>query len=222
VWGHGTFAATVGRELLAAGVRQAEVLTDAAGDGTGTPAAPAGISSDEIDGAVEDACVGVDLLIACLDTPRDLAARVLARVTARAGLPWLPVLVFGGSGFVGPLFTPPAGPCLDCVWAREQANWADPALTAAYYDRLARDGTSLRRHGRLPGFEGLVSQWATLEATKFLSRFTIPAILGSVLRIDFIGGVTQVHRVLRIPRCRGCSPAVLRPQVNGQLFARSS
>ncbi len=98
-------------------------------------------------------------------------------------------------------------------------NWTDPEISRAYVDRVDRDPRSLEAYGALPGFVALVSQWAAIEITKYLSRFTVPALLGAVLRIDFLGCRTQLHRVLRVPRCAACSPAARRPAVDGLLYA---
>jgi bacteriocin biosynthesis cyclodehydratase domain-containing protein len=136
------------------------------------------------------------------------------------GLAWLPVRVSGGEGFVGPLFLGGEGPCHACVLAREEANWVDPELTRTYLECVAKDPATLDAYGRLPAFVAMMSQWAVLEATKYLSRFTVPALLGSVLRVDFIGCRTQLHRVLRLPRCAQCSSAVRFPGVNTLLYAR--
>ena len=200
ICGGGRLATLIRDDLTAAGVGRTEVTTEADGR--------------ELRGA--------DLVIACLATPRDPVAEMVAGVAASEQRAWLPVLLFGGSGFVGPLFVAGDGPCHECLWTREQANWADPELTRAYYDRLNEDRGSFDRYGSLPVFESLISQWTVLEATKFLSRFTIPVLFGSILRIDFMRASTQRHRVLKVPRCRGCSPATRRPQVDSQLFSRPS
>ena len=103
---------------------------------------------------------------------------------------------------------------------REEATWADPELTRTYVAWVTRDPSSVEAYGALPAFAAIASQWATLEATKLLSRFTAPAITGNVLRIDFIRGKTDVHRVLRVPRCPSCSPLARRPAVDTMLYAR--
>jgi bacteriocin biosynthesis cyclodehydratase domain-containing protein len=162
---------------------------------------------------------GVDLAIVCVSSPRDAWAVAMNAVALADGHAWLPLLQWGASALVGPLFVPDGGPCQECVWGRERANWADPDLTQRYVDGLAHDSESLRRYGSLPAFDALVSQWAVLEATKYLSRFTVPLLLGAVLRIDFLRAATEVHRVLQLPRCPRCSAAARAPHVDGRLFA---
>jgi bacteriocin biosynthesis cyclodehydratase domain-containing protein len=232
ICGSGRLPALVRGSLRAAGVRRADLVRHLAPNDDSAAVAEPGppLGSAEADGdggridadALDRECRGADLVIASLAAPGDPLAETLAAIASRARVAWLPLLLFGGTGLVGPLFVAGDGPCHACLVAREQANWADPELTRLYYDRVARDRSSLRRYGSLPAFEALMSEWAVLEATKFLSRFTIPALLGCLLRIDFMRGTTQTHRVLKVPRCRRCSPAVQRPYVNGHLFSRPS
>ncbi len=152
-------------------------------------------------------------------TGRSPGARLVHRWSLSAGIPWLSIRLFGREGFVGPLFVPGDGPCHECLLRREQANWVDPDLTHLYLDRVAANATSVTAYGQLPTLVALVTHWAVLECVKFLSRFTVPALLGSVLRIDPIACRVQLHRVLRAPRCPDCSPLALRPGVHGLLYA---
>ena len=160
-----------------------------------------------------------DLIIACLRSPRDSYAELIDEQSRDRKIPWLSLLVFGDAGFVGPLFLPNEGPCLRCVRSREAANWTDPELTALYYEAIARNNKTATASGSLPAYLGLVSYWGVLEATKFLAQFRVPVVLGTVLRLDFARAQAEPHRVFVVPRCRGCSPGVVRPPVDGQLFA---
>jgi len=161
----------------------------------------------------------LDLIVGCLGSPRDPFAELVHDESRAKKVPWLPLLVFGDAGFVGPLFLPTEGPCLKCLQSREAANWTDPELTGLYYEAVARDGQTALAHGSLPAYRGLVGYWGVLEATKFLAQFRVPALLGTMLRIDFARGQAEPHRVLLVPRCRGCSPEVSRPPIDGHLFA---
>lgn len=164
----------------------------------------------------------VDLVIVCQNgTQPDLEATVNALALER-GFVWLPIRLFGGEGFVGPLFVPGDGPCHSCVQAREEANWADPELTRKYLDQVARRPESVEAYGSLPAFAALVAHWAALEATKYLARFTVPTLIGNILRIEFAACRTQVHRIFRLPRCTSCSPMARRPGVNGLSYAEPS
>lgn len=222
VCGSAPLVRCVERDLSEAGVRQVDVIPGA------WPAHPdesrareLGVAGGEpvrrgIDGR------GAELIVACLASPRDVLAEHVSAAASSAGVAWLHLLVFGGVGIVGPLFVPDEGPCLQCLWSRELANWADPELTGLYYETISRRETPPIGHGGLPACSGLVSQWGALEATKYLARFTAPALLGALLRVDFAHPGAVVHRVLRLPRCRACSPMVRQPAVSGQLFAGAS
>lgn len=160
------------------------------------------------------------LVLACLSAPADPLASAVRTEADSRGVPWLPVLLFGATGFVGPLFLPGEGPCYTCLTLREQANWADPELTSAYYRRLhEHDATSLAHYGALPAFHAVLGAWAVLESTRYLAGFAAPLLLGSLLRIDFQRAAQQVHRIVRLPRCSGCSPTVRVPEVDAERFA---
>jgi ribosomal protein S12 methylthiotransferase accessory factor len=142
---------------------------------------------------------------------------VLAAALARTGIPWAPLLVFGGSGFVGPLFVPGEGPCYECLRTRERASWADPELTELYYETVARRPQA-DAPGASPAEAALVAAWGVVEATKYLAGFVMPAILGAFVHVELLAGCARMRRVHRVPRCPSCSPLVRRPPVDGRLL----
>ncbi|MBI3768548.1 MAG: TOMM precursor leader peptide-binding protein [Deltaproteobacteria bacterium] len=217
VMGVGSLAECVTRSLRIAGVAEVTRVPAVSKNGDGTETV--GDMSDRP--VLARACRGADLAVACSERGgRSACETLMNEVALDLALTWLPVRIFAGEGFVGPLFVSGEGPCHACLLAREEANWVDPDLMRVYLERIAENPSTLEAYGRLPAFVALTSQWVVLEATKYLSRFTVPALLGHVLRIDFIGCRTQLHRVLRLPRCAQCSPAAHRPGVNGLLYAR--
>jgi len=167
-------------------------------------------------------CLAADLAVLVSDAGdgRSCEEEAANDLAMEHGFAWCPVRIFGGEGFVGPLFVAGEGPCLGCLLAREESNWVEPDVTRAYLDHTRAASSSLEACGRLPGFVALLSAWAAIEGTKYLSRFAPPAILGHVLRIDFLRCATRLHRVLRLPRCGRCSPLRRRPSVNSLLYAR--
>jgi ribosomal protein S12 methylthiotransferase accessory factor len=230
ICGTGAVAEAVARALRGAGVGEVRTIADGTHvpgvDANGTRQASASTPPRMLpDGkarrALADACKAVDLVVVC---PAGAGAEwetTLNDLALATGFAWLPVRVFAGEGFVGPLFVPGDGPCHTCFRSREEANWADPELTRTYMERVARCPTSLDAYGQLPGFAALIGHWAAIEATKYLSRFTVPALLGNVLRIDFVGYQTQVHRIFRLPRCTSCSPLARRPGVSALSYAEA-
>ncbi len=196
-------------------------LAEALLDGFGRVGVEAARRADTLDRtALRDACSGADLTVAASEGGNGTQAETLLNdIAIERGLAWLPVRIFGAQGLVGPLFVPGDGPCHACMLAREEANWIDPGPMRAYLDHLAAVPSALDGYGRLPGFDAIIGTWAVIESTKFLSRFTMPVILGHVLRIELLRCAAQVHRVLRLPRCPCCSPLARRPSVNSLLYA---
>jgi bacteriocin biosynthesis cyclodehydratase domain-containing protein len=213
VRGTGTLADAVVRDLRAAGVgavtRMVCEASSVTEDSERTSLLHAGRSADLVvvasemgDGRSPDEVLVNDLAI-------------------EGGFAWLPVRIFGSHGFVGPLFIPGDGPCHACLLAREEANWVDPTLTRTYLRQLRDAPASLDAYGRLSGFVAITSAWGVLEVAKYLSRFTMPMVLGHAMCIDFIRCSVQLHRVLKLPRCMRCSPLARRPSVNSLLYARA-
>jgi ribosomal protein S12 methylthiotransferase accessory factor len=177
----------------------------------------------ETDGTAERLvalCRDQDLLVVCGSADGRSVEGLVNTIALDHGIPWLLVRTFGAEGRVGPLFTPGDGPCHACLLAREEANWADRALTAAYVERLVHDTASVAAYGRSPALDALVTAWTVLEVTKWVSRFTVPGVLGALLRIDPVVASTQLHRILRVPRCGSCSTVVHRPTVDTLLYGR--
>lgn len=163
---------------------------------------------------------GAHLVVACSeDGGRSRSESVVNEVALELRLTWVSARIFGSEGSIGPLFVPGEGPCHACLLAREEANWVDPELTRSYLARVTDDSSTLQAYGRLPAFTSLTSQWVVLDAIKYLSGFLVPTLIGQILRVDFVGYRTTLHRVLRLPRCAQCSAARGRPGVNALLYA---
>jgi bacteriocin biosynthesis cyclodehydratase domain-containing protein len=198
----------------AAGSSLEEAATDAASDAVSTRAA-----ADR--DALVRACRDAHFVVVCPPSAgRSAAEAVINAVALERGVAWLAVRVFGGEAFVGPLFLGTEGPCHRCLTAREEGTWVDPELTRTYVAWVTRDPSSVEAYGALPAFAAIASQWAALEATRYLSRFSAPVLAGNVLHIDFVRCRTELRRVLRVPRCPECSPLVRRPAVDTMLYAR--
>jgi bacteriocin biosynthesis cyclodehydratase domain-containing protein len=163
---------------------------------------------------------GAHLVVACFeDGGRSRSESVVNEVALELRLTWVSARIFGSEASIGPLFVPGEGPCHACLLAREEANWVDPELTRSYLARITDDSSTLQAYGRLPAFTSLTSQWVVLDAIKYLSGFLVPTLIGQMLRVDFLGYRTTLHRVLRLPRCAQCSAARGRPGVNALLYA---
>ena len=231
ICGRDPIADAVAGALQRAGVgsitRVADAVRPASGpDENGATRAPVTVSPSRDPDATIDhadaapALIAGDLVVVCPDAGGGRLESAVNTLAIEHGFAWVLVRIFGARGFVGPLFIPDDGPCYACLAAREEANWADRELTRAYVERLAHDPSSLAAYGRLAACESLVTDVAALEATKYLSRFTSPSLFGTVLSIDFVACRTELHRVLRLPRCPSCSPVQRRPRVDALLYAR--
>jgi bacteriocin biosynthesis cyclodehydratase domain-containing protein len=222
VVGDGTLAECVARDLRATGVGDVTCVAttpslDAAADASGAAASRTAAWC----AALARACHDAHFVVVCPPSAgRSAVESTMNSIALELGVAWLPVRVFGAEGFVGPLFLGSEGPCHRCLTTREESTWADPELTRAYLAWTARDPSTVEAYGALPAFAAIASQWAALEATRYLARFSPPVLTGNVLHIDFVRCRTELHRVLRVPRCPECSPLTRRPAVETMLYAR--
>lgn len=203
--GDGPLAEAAGGALEAAGIRRVRRMLR--------------MPDDHDRESIARACLAADLVVVASVGAESEWETMLGPLATERGFPWLPTRLFGGEGFVGPLFVAGEGPCYDCFCDREAANWADPQLTRRYLDRIARFPASHEAYGRLSAFAALLAHWAALEATAYLARYTVPALIGNVLRVGFASYDVRLHRVLRVPRCPSCSTLAHRPSVDTLAYA---
>lgn len=135
---------------------------------------------------------------------------LLAEVNAQAitaGRPWLLVQAPGiREGTVGPLFVPGQTACYACLESRLLSHMSFHAEYQEFRSYLeARRATSSPWGGMEPHHQVLAGL-ATLEATKFLTGYATPTVLGAFVTVDWFALKMQQHHVLRVPRCLACRP----------------
>jgi bacteriocin biosynthesis cyclodehydratase domain-containing protein len=121
--------------------------------------------------------------------------------------PWLLVQQRAAAeGLAGPLFVPGQTACYMCMEARIRTNTA----LFAEYDALqaylkARGGPSRPWGGLNPNTE-ILAGMAASETVKYLTGFAPPKLAGRFCAINWFTWGTELHDVLRQPRCAFCRP----------------
>jgi len=124
---------------------------------------------------------------------------------------FLPVAMRGFSAEIGPLVRPDTGACYECYRARENANLADRQIVRAG-EKAEEDS-----QGRLVGFvDPMLALVSGAVATQVLKLTANIALVepSTVMYLSTMRPALTAHNVLRVPRCRVCSPTQWRPEVN--------
>ena len=106
-------------------------------------------------------------------------------------------------GYVGPLVVPGETPCYECLRSRQNAHLADPEHARAA-EGAAFEGQ--RTIGYHPAMASILADIVAMELVKISSE-TLPFIqIGKLIEVNLMRPQIEVHNVLRVPRCRVCSP----------------
>lgn len=116
-------------------------------------------------------------------------------------VPFLPVAVENLVAYVGPLVVPYETACFECFLRRRYSNLDEAG---------AREAVELRVGGaEVVGLHPAISAVAAGAAALELSKFFIPwrgaQQAGYLLTFNLLAGRSGRHRVLKVPRCPGCS-----------------
>jgi bacteriocin biosynthesis cyclodehydratase domain-containing protein len=155
----------------------------------------------------EDAVRGFHVIAVTTDRPEFSVYEEMNRASLRHGIPWITCSPLNSvEGAVGPFFVPFETCCYRCYDLRVKSN------IAGYSEYIAFEAYALKRNGRvpeygyLPAFPNVLGNLAALELVKHLTGFIPPETYGRVLSINFITLHTQIHEVLKLPRCPDCGP----------------
>lgn len=147
----------------------------------------------------------------CLVVTSDFGGATLLRewnnFAVSQDLTLLPVVLGDLIGRVGPLVVPGETACLECFLARENSHLPDVDLKRRV-DDAAFEGQAV--NGFHPSMASILADIATLELSRFLGHFDAPRAVGTVLEVNLLDGQMKSRKVLRVPRCRVCSPVVRR------------
>ncbi|OKJ94667.1 hypothetical protein AMK26_33285 [Streptomyces sp. CB03234] len=151
----------------------------------------------------------------------DYLAPGLAAVDAlhrAAGRPWLLAKPYGTTPWVGPVFTPGAGPCWSCLAHRLRAHRTAevPAQRAIGSTEPVRRPAASLAAGRTIGL-----QLAVLETAKWLAGARGDITKG-LCSLDTLTLRSRTHPVRQRPQCRECGDTgLVRQQVRRPLTVRS-
>ena len=116
-------------------------------------------------------------------------------------VPFLPVVIDNLVAYVGPLVVPYETACLECFLRRRYSNLDESAAREAV--ELSADGAHVV--GLHPAISAVAAGAAALELSKFFIPWRSAQQAGYLLTFNLLASRSGRHRVLKVPRCPGCS-----------------
>ncbi|WP_109106239.1 TOMM precursor leader peptide-binding protein [Azospirillum sp. TSO35-2] len=141
-------------------------------------------------------------VVATSDNGAMMAVRDWNKECVVRGIPFLPVVLHDLIGTVGPLVVPHRTACYECARGRENSNLPNVEDTRAWeYGSNATKPV----FGYHPAMAGVVADVAAIELTLFFGGFLRPRV-GRALEVNLLSASVRSRAVLKVPRCRVCSP----------------
>lgn len=146
---------------------------------------------------------GSNLIILAEDSRMASSARLLNEACLDLEIPWITAHVDHSRGVIGPLIVPRQTACFTCYEYRCKGN--NPYFSSGA-DQSKEDADALRSSALLGPFAGFVGNYLALEAMKQLTGFAYPSTTGRIHAVDFFTMESEIHDVLKLPRCPACGP----------------
>jgi bacteriocin biosynthesis cyclodehydratase domain-containing protein len=151
----------------------------------------------------------------CLVATSDFGGQHLLRRwnqwCVKEGVQFLPVILQDLIGYVGPLVMPLETACLECLRARENSNMSDPE-SRRRVEYAAYEGQVVSAFH--PSMASVLGDIAAMELLKTYGRLMKSRLIGRLLEINLMIPQIVERRVLKLPRCLVCGPALKRSPVS--------
>jgi bacteriocin biosynthesis cyclodehydratase domain-containing protein len=163
-------------------------------------------------GDIAAAVAGKDVVAVALDKPRAGVHESINQVCLEKRIPWITCgSLRSMAGTVGPFFVPYETCCYACYDLRVKSNCDAYHEYMAYEKYLEEEKTRPNQYGYLPGFATVTGDLMALEIIKHLTQFIVPDTYGALFYINFLTLQTEIHEVLKLPRCPSCGAAARTP-----------
>jgi len=145
---------------------------------------------------------------ACIVATSDFGGPFLMRewnsFCVQQGIQFLPVVLNRFTGTIGPLVIPGETACYECLRLRENANMDAPEMErAAEFSAQERQSVT----GFHPAMTGILGELACMELCKIYGG-GIPWRSNYLIEVNLLGPSILTRRVLKLPLCPVCSPAL--------------
>jgi molybdopterin-synthase adenylyltransferase len=144
----------------------------------------------------------VSLVVLCDDGFDPERHRAVNQICLERGVRWISCRNLGFRVEVGPLVVPRETACFKCFQLRKASNTESYDDFIKLRESLAARGAGLGALNIVLGYEVLA-----LEILKSLSGFSPPSTYANVWSFDPVTLASQLHPVLKLPRCPACGAA---------------
>lgn len=120
-----------------------------------------------------------------------------------------PVVLQNMIGYVGPLVIPGESACYECLRSRQNSHMEDP-VSQRIFEEFTLDSKDVI--GFHPSMASMIGDVAALELVKFYGHLCSKN-LGKLVELNLFDTTLAMRRVLKVPRCKICSPLNSRPTV---------
>src|SRR5215813_9872811 len=124
---------------------------------------------------------------------------------------FLPIVLKDLIGYVGPITVPNETACFDCFLTRMKANNVKIEVEFLDEPRILNDNYIVGYH---PSMASILGDIAVMELVKFYADWRSIFNVGRLIKVNMLASTMDVHKVLRLPRCRTCSPLNSRLSIN--------
>jgi thiazole/oxazole-forming peptide maturase SagC family component len=133
------------------------------------------------------------------------------RICVARKLHFMPVLLRGLMGFIGPITIPQDSACYECLWTRESSNASHLGADLRNLEHSA----ATRQHvqGFLPPMASLLGELAAIELLKLYAH-VMPYQVAALIEVKPLSASVTSRSVLKVPRCPVCSGLVQRGALN--------
>ena len=143
----------------------------------------------------------LDLIVAVTDGLSDRLFAAVNEQCLKSGTRWLSAVISGPQARLGPTFVPDQTACYTCFRHRLNSNAADPAADHAFEAAVARDEPE---QGGLEAFSAIIAGHLALETVRLLTGLSEPSTVARYYLFNATAPDSEVHNVLRVPRCPSC------------------
>ncbi len=135
---------------------------------------------------------------------------ILEKINQQAvtkNIPWLYIQGCSPvSASIGPLFVGGQTGCYHCLMTRLKSNMEFVPHFEEFEKYLKNGKTSSTGCGAPMPMYDLLASISILEAIKYITEWSVPALYKSVITIDYYSLMTTHHKLLKVPTCPICVP----------------
>jgi bacteriocin biosynthesis cyclodehydratase domain-containing protein len=124
---------------------------------------------------------------------------------------FFPVLLKNLTGYVGPLVIPGETACFECLLARQDSHVED---IQAYRSMDAQAFEGQKTIGFHPSMASILGDIAAFELIKFYGCGLPKSKIGTLIEVNLLATKITTRKVLRVPRCLGCSSLLTQPSTS--------